>query len=142
MTTISNEIRQIIDAGPLAHLTTLNADGSPQVTIVWIGLDGDNIVAGHLGEWHKVTNMRRDPRIAISIQTGTTNDMNLDEYIVIYGAARITSGGAPELLQRLAHTYIGADTKFPPINNPPNGVVTRITVNRITGVGPWANQGH
>jgi hypothetical protein len=63
--------------------------------------------------------------------------MGLDEYIVIHGSARVTEGGAPELLQELAHTYLGADVKFPPMDNPPPGYITHIAVERIGGVGPW-----
>lgn len=49
----------------------------------------------------------------------------------------VTEGGAPELLARLATTYLGPDVKFPPMDDPPPGFVTRITVARIGGVGPW-----
>ena len=63
-------VRAVIEGRHLAHLVTLNPDGSPQVTIVWVGLDGDEVVAGHLGSWRKVENVRRDPRVAISIETG------------------------------------------------------------------------
>jgi PPOX class probable F420-dependent enzyme len=108
------------------------------VSIVWIGLDGDEIVAGHLPEHRKIRNMRRDARVALSVQAGTRNAIGLDEYVVIHGRARITDGGAAELLQRLAHVYLGPDVKFPPMDNPPPGYITHITVERIGGVGPWA----
>ena len=62
----------------------------------------------------------------------------LKEYLVVYGRARVTEGGAPELLQRLAHVYLGSDVVFPPMPDPPPGYVTRIAVERIGGVGPWA----
>jgi hypothetical protein len=65
----------------------------------------------------------------------------LDEYLVVHGRARITDGGAPELLQRLAAVYLGPDVTFPPMDNPPAGVVTRIAVDRVGGVGPWAPLG-
>jgi PPOX class probable F420-dependent enzyme len=94
---------------------TLNPDGSPQVSVVWVGLDGDEIVAGHLPEHRKVRNIRNDSRVALSIETDTRNAMGLDEYLVIYGTARITEGGAAELLQRLARTYLGPDVRFPPL---------------------------
>jgi hypothetical protein len=45
---ISEAIRQVIATGPLAHLTTLNADGSPQVAVVWVGSDGDECMSGHI----------------------------------------------------------------------------------------------
>ena len=43
-----------------------------------------------------------------------------------------------ELLQHLAHTYLGPDVKFPPMDEPPPGVVVHIAVDRLGGVGPWA----
>jgi PPOX class probable F420-dependent enzyme len=119
---------------------TLNPDGSPQVTVVWVGLDGDEIVAAHLPEHRKVRNMRNDSRVALSIETDTRDAMGLTHYLVIYGTARITEGGAAELLQKLAHTYLGPDVRFPTMDNPPPGYITHITVDRVAGVGPWATQ--
>ena len=138
MATIPDSARAVLEGPVLAHLVTLEPDGRPQVSIVWIGLDGDELVAAHLPEHRKVRNIRRDPRVALSIEAGTRNEIGLDEYIVIHGSARVTEGGAPELLQRLARTYIGPDVKFPPMDNPPAGYITHITVDRVGGVGPWA----
>jgi len=137
MTTISASVRVVLEGPYLAHLVTLNPDGSPHVTVVWVGLDDDEIVAGHLGSWKKVRNVQSDPRVALSIETGRPGPRGLAEYLVVYGAARITEGGAPELLQRLAHTYIGPDVRFPPMDNPPPGFLTRITVERVAGNGDW-----
>ena len=138
MATIPDSARAVLEGPVLAHLVTLEPDGRPQVSIVWIGLDGDELVAAHLPEHRKVRNIRRDPRVALSIEAGTRNEIGLDEYIVIHGSARVTEGGAPELLQRLARTYLGPDVKFPPMDNPPAGYITHITVERVGGVGPWA----
>jgi hypothetical protein len=95
-------------------------------------------VSGHLGMHQKVQNVRRDARVALSIATDKANDIGMTEYLVVYGHARITEGGAPELLQRLAYTYIGPGVKFPPMDNPPPGYITRITPDRFAGVGPWS----
>jgi len=138
MTALPDSAREVIDSDALAHLVTLNSDGSPQVTCVWVGLDGDEIVAGHLRLQQKLRNIARDPRVAISVEGTRTNEIGLREYLVVHGRARIDEGGAPELLQRLAHVYLGPDVKFPPMPNPPAGYVTRITVERVGGVGPWA----
>jgi PPOX class probable F420-dependent enzyme len=134
---LSESVRNALTAGHLAHLVTLEPDGAPQVTIVWVGLDGDEIVAGHLGQWRKVANIRRDPRVVLSMETGGVAPGGLAEYLIVHGSARITEGGAPELLQRLARVYLGADVTFPPMDNPPPGCVTRISPERIGGVGPW-----
>jgi PPOX class probable F420-dependent enzyme len=138
MAAIPNSARAVLEGRALAHLVTLEPDGRPQVSIVWVGLDGDELVAAHLPEHRKVRNIRRDPRVALSVEAGTRNELGLDEYIVIHGKARITEGGAPELLQQLARVYLGPDVKFPPMDDPPPGYITHISVERIGGVGPWA----
>ncbi len=132
--------REFIKSGPAAHLVTLNSDGSPQVTIVWAGLDGDDIVAAHLYETKKVRNIKQDGRVAISFESNTKSKMGLTEYLVVYGQAVIEEGGAAELLQRLAHVYLGPDVKFPPMDDPPPGFINRIKVERFTGVGPWTGR--
>lgn len=135
---LSAAARALLESGALAHVVTLNPDGSPQVSVVWVGLDGDEIVAGHLDpRQKKVRNIQRDPRVALSIETDVSNPIGLREYLVVHGRARVVEGGAPELLQRLAHVYLGPDVTFPPMDSPPPGVVSRITVERIGGVGDW-----
>jgi PPOX class probable F420-dependent enzyme len=136
---LTPEARAVLTAGRLAHLVTINADGSPQVSIVWVGVDGDEIVSGHLGVRQKLRNVARDPRVVLSLETGQRNATGLDEYLVVRGTARVTDGGAPELLQRLAHVYLGPDTKFPPMDDPPAGYVLRIRPESIGGVGPWSS---
>jgi PPOX class probable F420-dependent enzyme len=136
---IPDSARAVLEGPGLAHLVTLEPDGSPQVSVVWVGIDGDEIIAAHLPEHRKVRNMRRDPRVALSVQADTLNALGLQEYLVVHGRARITEGGAPELLQRLARVYLGPDVKFPPMDDPPPGYVTHIAVQRVGGVGPWAS---
>jgi PPOX class probable F420-dependent enzyme len=130
--------RDVLESDGLAHLVTLNPDGSPQVTCVWVGLEGDEIVCAHLGRFQKVKNIERDPRVTLSVEAPGENAIGMKHYLVVHGKARITEGGAPELLQKLAETYVGPGVKFPPMPDPPPGVVTRITPERIGGMGPWA----
>jgi hypothetical protein len=54
--------------------------------------------------------------------------------------SHVTEGGAAELLQRLAHVYIGPDAVFPAMPNPPAGDVTRIRIDRVRGIGPWSSE--
>lgn len=136
---IPESVRAVLLGPHLAHLVTLEPDGRPQVSIVWIGIQDEELVAGHLFEHRKVRNVRADPRVAVSVEAGTRNQAGLDEYVVVHGRARITEGGAPELLQELARVYLGPDVKFPPMDDPPPGYITRIAVERISGVGPWAS---
>jgi len=134
---LNNQARRGLVQGHLAHLVTLEPDGSPQVTIVWIGIERDEIVSGHLGAWRKVRNIQRDPRVTLSIETGGNDANGLGEYLVVRGRARATEGGAPELLQKLASVYLGPDVKFPPMDDPPPGFVIRITPEQVLGNGPW-----
>ena len=95
MSTIPESVRAVLESSALAHLVTLEPDGSPQVSIVWVGLDGDEIVAGHLAERRKVRNIRDDPRVAVSFETSGYNERGLVEYLVIHGMARISAGALP-----------------------------------------------
>jgi PPOX class probable F420-dependent enzyme len=134
---VPDEARRILESDSLAHVTTIDPDGRPQTTLAWVGLEGDEVVFATLPDQRKLRNLRRDPRITISIQTERVTPYGLHEYLVIYGTARVTDGGGPEVLQRLAHTYLGPDVTFPPMPDPPPGFVTRVTVDSIGGVGPW-----
>src|SRR5215213_4362494 len=138
MSLLPAEARALLESAAIAHLVTLNSDGSPQVTCVWVGLDGDAIVSAHLRRQQKLRNVERDPRVVLSLEGTKLNEYGLWEYLVVHGRARIEEGGAPELLQELAYTYLGPDVKFPPMPDPPPGYILRTTVERIGGVGPWA----
>jgi PPOX class probable F420-dependent enzyme len=135
---LPDSARAVLESDGLAHLVTLNADGSPQVSIVWVGLEDAEIVSAHLRPQQKLRNIRRDDRVALSIETPVTNAYGLREYLIVHGRATIEEGGAPELLQRLAHTYLGPEVTFPSMPDPPPGFRLRIAVERIGGVGPWA----
>ena len=139
MPALPETARALIESGALAHLVTLNADGTPQVTCIWVGLDGDEIVSAHLrADQRKLRNVRADPRVTMSLEGVNVNARGLKEYLVVHGTARLTDGGAPELLQRLAHVYLGPDVVFPNMADPPPGVIMRTTVERLGGIGPWA----
>jgi PPOX class probable F420-dependent enzyme len=138
VTILTAEARALLDSDALAHLVTLNPDGSPQVSCVWVGLDGDEIVMGHMQRRQKVRNVERDPRVVMSIEGPGLNERGLREYLVIHGRALVQDGGAAALLQRLAHVYLGPEVVFPPPGFDAPGYVMRITPDRLGGVGPWA----
>jgi PPOX class probable F420-dependent enzyme len=135
--TLNDAARDLIGNGVDATLVTLNPDGSPQVSLVWVALrsgpDGDELVTAHLGEHKKVRNIRRDPRVAVTIaQPGDVN-RQLRPYLSIEGTARIEEGGAPELLVSLSEVLLDPD-QFPPKDAPP-GFVTHIHIDKVGGVG-------
>jgi PPOX class probable F420-dependent enzyme len=140
VTALPESARELIESGALAHLVTLNVDGSPQVSCVWMGLEDDELVAGHLRRQQKIRNIERDPRVVVSFEGTKIHPPGLKEYLVVHGRARVTEGGAPELLQRLARVYLAPEVVFPAMPDPPPGFVTRLTVARIGGVGPWAQR--
>lgn len=137
---IPESIRTLIDQGAPAHLVTLGSGGDPHVTLVWMGIEDDELVCGHLEKNRKVRNILGDPRVVVSIQSPTTSALGLTEYAVLAGQARISEGGAPALLQRLAEVYLGPGVKFPPMDDPPPGYTTRIRIDRVDGVGPWTGR--
>ena len=138
---IPQTVREVLEKGPLAHLTTLNSDGAPQVTVVWVGFEDEEFVMAHLAMHQKVKNIRRDPRVALSLLSDKTNAAGMREYVVVHGKARVTDGGAVNLLQRLAPISLGPGAEYPPpaMRNVA-GYVTRITPARFSGIGPWVSQ--
>jgi len=137
VTALPEPLRELIASGPMAHLTTINADGSPQVSVVWIGLDGDDVVSGHMGHYLKLRNMERDPRVALSFDAPRVPGVFMNEYAVLRARATVEpSDVAWDLLDRLAKVYVTPDTAFPAPRGP--GWIVRYAVERISGVGPWA----
>ncbi len=136
---LSESARGLLSAPRIAHLVTIEPDGSPQVSGVWVGVDDDEVVFASMGPRRKFENIARDPRVALSIEAGERDDLGLEMYLVIYGRARIVEGGGRALLQDLAHTYIG-DVTFPPPSVPGDGMVARITIERVSGNGPWIDE--
>jgi PPOX class probable F420-dependent enzyme len=138
---LSPEGLRLLESDAVASVVTLAADGSPHVSAAWVGVEDGEIVFGTLNDQRKLRNLRRDPRIAVVLQSDRINEWGLREYLVINGTARITEGGAPELLQRLAHTYLGPEVVFPAMPDPPPGFVTRVRVGRVSGIGQWGADG-
>jgi PPOX class probable F420-dependent enzyme len=139
-TSLNNAARQLIGANP-ATLVTINRDGSPQISLVWVTVQkaadgGDELVTAHLQEHQKVRNIRRDPRVAVTI-VSTDRSGPQTPYLSIKGTAHVEEGGAPELLDEIATTIFGHGTGFPPPDAPP-GYLTHITIAKVAGVGPWA----
>jgi hypothetical protein len=118
----------------------VNSTDGPQVTVVWVGIEGEDCVIGHLHlpTYQKVKNIRCDPRVALSMLSDATSAQGLREYLVVYGDARVIEGGAFDLLQRLGRLYLGPRAVYPPaaMRNIPVWI-TRITPARFAGMGPW-----
>lgn len=135
---LPDSARQFLTSGRLAHLVTINPDGSPQLSCVWTEVADDEILVAHLGEGQKIRNMQRDPRVVLSVEGSGHNPGGLTEYLVVHGDASLVPGGAPELLERLAVRYKGPDVEFPPPQIRRPGNVIHIRPRRLGGIGPWA----
>jgi PPOX class probable F420-dependent enzyme len=136
MSTLPAELGKLIEAGPLVHLATVNSDGSPQVTVIWIGLDGGQLVSGHMNRYLKLRNIERDPRVVLSFDAPHEPGVFLSPYAVLHARATVEpSDQAWDLLNRLTKVYMSPDAEFPAPKGP--GYIVRYTIERIGGVGPW-----
>lgn len=123
--------KQLINAKNFGHIATINKDGSPQVSPVWIDLDGEHLIVNSEARRLKVRNIKRDPRVSVSIQ----NASNPYQYIEIRGkAVDVTEKGGFEGIDKLAKKYMGVD-KYP--NNLPDDkrVVIKIEPQHVAGMG-------
>lgn len=128
----------LINGPALGHVVSLDPDGSPHVTGVWLGMDGGDIVFASMYAWRKTRNLMRDGRVAISVESDAFHASGLREYLVVRGRAEVVEGGAFALLRRLAETYMGPGVAFPPDELAGRtGYVMRVRVEEIGGVGPW-----
>ena len=135
---LNSAARALIESGALAHLVTVNEDGSPQVSVIWVGLDGDDLVSGHMNRYAKLRNIERDPRVVLSFTAPRDQSAFLNPYAVLRARATIEHGEATwDLLNRLTKVYMSPGTEFPAPRGP--GYTVRYSIERITGVGPWAS---
>lgn len=140
MSSLSSELRQLIESGAMAHLSTINPDGSPQVSVIWVGLDGDDLLSGHMG-WHvKLRNIDRDPRVVLSFDARREAGVFMNPYAVLHAHATIESTPtAWDLLNRLVKIYVAPDATFPPAQG--DSFIVRYKIARVGGVGPWTASG-
>ena len=113
------------------HVVTTNEQGKPQVTMVWMDVDGDEVLFNTADGRKKPQNLRQDPRIIVSVQS--RNDPQA--YAVFHGKARVTEEGGDEHIDKLAKRFLGAD-KYPYRQPGEKRLLVRISVDRIGGFGP------
>jgi hypothetical protein len=105
-----------------------------------VGLDGDEIVSGRMTPREKLRNVERDPRVLLSVEATSDDDLGLREYLVVHGKARVEEGGAAALLQRPRRRLPRRGRELPAAGHSgPGGYVLRITSERVSGSGPWAS---
>jgi PPOX class probable F420-dependent enzyme len=136
MSALPPQLRELVESGPMVHLSTVNPDGSPQVSVIWAGLDGDDLVSGHLRWQAKLRNIERDPRVVLSFEAPRDPGVFLNPYATLRARATVEpSDSAWDLLDRLTKVYMSRQDSFPAPRRP--GYIVRYAVERIGGVGPW-----
>ncbi|MGC7099368.1 PPOX class F420-dependent oxidoreductase [Amycolatopsis lurida] len=127
-----------------ATVVTVNPDGSPQASLVWVQRDGDEILIGMEGTRPKARNLRRDPRVTLLIEDHENDEVRgLRQYLLLHGTAVVTGPDIPgefdALMDAQARRYLGLP-RYPFENrSSTTAVIVRITPTRITGNGPWAS---
>ena len=134
---LPDSVKKIVQDKAYGHVITFSADGKPQVTMVWADVDGDEVVFNTAEGRLKPKNLRRDPRVIVSVQDH--NDPQ--SYMVFHGKATITEAGADAHIDKLAKRFLGAD-KYPFRRPGEKRLLVRVKVDRIGGYGPkmqpWA----
>ena len=124
-------VRTLLNDKAYGHVVTLTAKGQPRVTMVWMDVDGNEVLFNTAEGRKKTQDLRRDPRVIVSVQDRN----NPQSYAVFHGKARtITEEGARAHIDKLAKRFLGID-KYP---GPPTEtrVIVRISVDRIGGFAP------
>jgi PPOX class probable F420-dependent enzyme len=129
---IPQSLKNMLEDKAYGHVITVDARGNPQITMVWMDVDGDEVLFNTAEGRRKPVNLRRDPRVIVSVQ-----DRNKPQtYAVFHGKARITDEGADAHIDKLAKRFLGAD-KYPYRQPNEKRVIVRIAVDRIGGLG-WS----
>lgn len=119
--------RQLVDGKNFATIATLNPDGSPQTSVIWVGLDGDAVVFSTTTGRLKTRNIRRDPRVSLTIHDAA----NPYRTVEIRGKAEVIDDPSRELGRRLSHKYLGEDP--PPEPASVQRVIIRVTADKVIG---------
>ena len=123
--------RDILENPNFAHVATLMSDGSPQVTPVWIDVDGDEIVFNTAVDRMKDRNLARDGRVALSVH----DQSNPYRYIQVRGKVTArTTDGADAHIDKMAKKYMNLDT-YPYRNDAEKRVIYRITADKVQTMG-------
>lgn len=137
LASLSAPAHALLGSDAVAHVWTCNADGSPQVSVVWVVVEHDEILFGCDRDSQKARNLRRDPSIVLSIEDEVRNANGYQRHLVVRGTARLDDGPDPHLMDRLAAKYTPLERHPLAIRDAPTSVVVRVAVERISGVGPW-----
>jgi PPOX class probable F420-dependent enzyme len=128
---LPQSVKKLLEDKAYGHVITYGPSGTPQVTMVWADVDGDDVVFNTAEGRLKPQNLRRDPRVIVSVQD--RNDPQ--SYAVFHGKARLEEAGADAHIDKLAKRFLGAE-KYPFRQPGEKRLIVRVPVDRIGGYGP------
>jgi len=128
---LPDPVQQILADKAYGHVITFNRDHTPQLTMVWMDADGGEAVFNTADGRVKVRNLRRDPRIVVSVQ----HPHEPQSYVILHGRATIAEAGADEHIDRLAQRFLGVE-RYPFRQPGEKRLVVRITTERLGGFAP------
>jgi PPOX class probable F420-dependent enzyme len=135
--TIPAPAQALLGSDALAHVITRNVDGGPQVSVVWCGVRGDRVVFCTEGNSAKVRNLRRDPRVVLSIEDEVRNLAGAQHHLVVHGTATVLGPADPELCDELCRIYVGSADHPTNLKGSATAVTVAVDIERLAGNGPW-----
>jgi PPOX class probable F420-dependent enzyme len=124
---LNDEIRRLLDGRHFAVMATINPDGGPQTSAMWVARDGDDVLFSTIAGRRKHRNLLRDPRVSITV-LDSDDPYN---YVELRGTVSFTEDEGRAFDIGLSHAYDGRD----PDPDPPEAVrlIGRIVVGKATG---------
>ncbi len=128
---LNDAVRKLLDEPNPAVLGTINPDGSPQTSVVWVARDGSDLLISTAAGRRKERNVQRDPRVSLSVYDRD----DPEQYAEVRGLAAVTEDIGRALAVQLAEEYEGPGAGEEYLRLPPEvvRVVVRITPQRVLG---------
>ncbi len=123
--------RKVLQDKAYGHVVTFDANGRPQVTMVWVDAEGDEVLFNTAEGRKKPQNLRRDSHLIISVQDRN----NPQAYMAVHGTATLTEAGADAHIDKLAKRFLGVD-KYPYRQPGEKRLLVRVKVDRLGGFAP------
>lgn len=128
---LPESVKKVLQDKAYGHVVTFGAGGGPQMTMVWLDVEGDEVLFNTAEGRIKPRNLRSDPRVIISVQ----DRAEPQAYMVIHGTATVTEAGADAHIDKLAKRFLGVD-KYPFRQPGEKRLIVRVKVDRIGGFAP------
>ena len=123
--------RKMLQDKAYGHVVTSASNGRPQATMVWVDAEGDEVLFNTAEGREKARNLRRDPRVVISIQDRN----NPQAYLLVHGTASVAEAGADAHIDKLSKRFLGVD-KYPYRQPGEKRLLIRVRVDRLGGFAP------